>query len=535
MNVLADESIRVERSSSEGDLSLPDVIANLLTGSDISDFPHLGPDQRSYWWRFLVRCGARALRTAELSVDEAVQAPGKELSSTVKDALLEHSELHDWELCQAEPQLPGFLQSPTPSGKSPEQEGYRESSAAILTAIIGTKEHERKSGAMRVRTMEELVYALVEYQGGVIFGGRGNYESQIMGSRSGAGSGTPFMGVLLDRSLALTYRHDVAVLLRNWDLVRDERGLQGTVWALWRLPWDGTKALPAHELDPAFIPYARMVRVGQSDDGTVGTVWFKASKGSRVSDHTEAGHLGDPFTPLVPHPKKDGQLKVRGTLQSGYDYREVVKLLVPSGDDEARRSPTVGALLSHPPVEDLDLRVIFEGTAFEQGKTRGFHRRVIRLPLRAVRKGLFGHRIEPIHHVHRAMLEDTGSIARRALTSGISVLLIDTPKPSDDLHRKASSVLMRFDDEIDRRYLEFLFRAAEQQADGDEEWRRTYRKWLYRLVVGDLFPFALRSLPRNAGRRFEQEVKAEAYLSRRLRRDFDLFEKTPNAQKPEVA
>lgn len=535
MNVLTDDLIEVRRTNGDERLSLPHILSSLLSGGEILQFPHLGTDQRSYWWRFLVRCGARAMRTADLSVKDMIHESERDLGETLTIALLEHSELGDWELYQPDPSLPGFLQSPTPSGAPPKKDGYKENSAALLTAIIGTKEHERKSELTRVRTLEDLVFALVEYQGGVIFGGRGNYESQIMGSRSGAGSGTPFMGVSIDHSLSRTFRHDVAVLLRNWERTRDERGLRGTVWALWRLSWDGNRALPAHDLDPTFIPYARMVRVGAPQDGLVGTVWFKASKGSRVSDHTEGGHLGDPFTPLVPHPKKDGHFKVRGTLQSGYDYREVVKLLVPTGDDEARRSPTVDALVSSPPSGVADLRVVFEGVAFEQGKTRGFHRRVVRLPLKAVRQGLFGQQIEPIHRVHRTMLDDTGNHARRALQSGISMLLSGTPKPSDDLRRKAEPVLLRFDDEVDRHYLDFLFQGAEQEANDDQGWRDTYRDWLYRLVVHEVFPIAVRSLPRNVGRRFEQEVRAEAYLTTRLKKAFDLFTNTPNADTPEVA
>ncbi len=535
MNVLKDELIEVRRKRGSHRLSLPELLEALLADEGVVDFPHLGADQRSHWWRFLVRCGARALRSADLTVDDAVIVSEGELEETLRAALLEHSELADWELYQPDPSRPGFLQSPTPSGSSPKSEGYRENSAALLTAILGTKEHERKSEVGRVRTMEELTFALVEYQGGVIFGGRGNYESQLMGSRVGAGSGTPFMGVLIDQSESRTYRHDVAILLRDWEEIRRERGLAGSVWALWRLPWDGSRALPAHELDPAFIPYARMVRIGPPQDSMVGTVWFKASKGSRVSDHTEGGHLGDPFTPLVPHPKKDGHFKVRGTLESGYDYREVVKLLVPQTDDEARRSPTVDALLTSPPADAEDLRVILEGIAFEQGKTRGFHRRVVRLPLRAVRQGLFGQRVEPIHQVHRAMLEDTGPTARRALQSGISMLVAGTPKPSADLRRKAEPVLLRFDDEVDRHYLKFLFRGAQEQADGDEGWRGTYRDWLYWLVVHEVFPVAVRSMPRNVGRRFEQEVKAEAYLTRQLKKAFDLFDSTPNPKTPEMA
>src|SRR5690606_25377302 len=144
-----------------------------------------------------------------------------------------------------------------PDGAAPEF-GYAPNWPSILTSAIGSKNHERKSDVDRALTPEQLAYALVEYQTGVIFGGRGNYGSQSMGSASGAGSGTPLMGVRIGSGYRQTRRHDVVVFLDRWSYIRDRLIARGRGWALWTLPRDGESCLPAEQLEPAFIPLARL-------------------------------------------------------------------------------------------------------------------------------------------------------------------------------------------------------------------------------------------------------------------------------------
>lgn len=526
MNVLTDEVFTVRLGAEETTLSLSTLLARLLTGPDVDAFPGLAADQRGYWWRFLVRCGARALRTAGWTVEQVAGMSGADVGAGIEMALLEHTDTGDWELHQADPARPGFLQPPTFGGGLPE-DGYREETTALLTAILGTKGHERKADVARELDAEATAFALIEYQSGVVFGGRGNYESQLMGSRSGAGSGTPFVGAWIDRSYVRTFHHDVTVLLDRWDTVHDDLGLQGDVWALWTVPWDGEHALPATTLDPAFIPTARLVRLGPPRDGLYHRVWFQNSGGSRVADHTDGGHLGDPFTPLIPDPKK-GHLKVRGTLEKGYDYVEVVRLLFPQDRDDAVRAPSVDAAFRSPPLADVELDVILEGTAFEQGKTRGYHRRVVRLPRGPVRTGLLGHRFEPIHQAHGLMLERTGQ-AKRVLRSALAIILTGEPRARDDDRRKLATHMNHFEEAVDRVYLEELFAAAARLQAGESDWLRPYTEWLFRTVVDDLFPRGLRALPRSTGRQMEEEVRAGWYLRGRLKRDLEL-DKTPSGE-----
>jgi hypothetical protein len=266
-------------------------------------------------------------------VQVVVEVKREELEGAIRDGLRSAADDPDgsrgvWALHQPDPTQPGFLQPPTPEGRPPEEAKYSANTLSLLTSAIGSKNHERKVDVARALDGEQAAYALIEFQLGAVFGGRGNYGSQIMGSASGAGSGSPFMGARLGIGENESFRHDVGVLLRSWSDIRDEYGLRGDVWALWTKSWDGESSLPSERLEPAFIPLARLVRLGPpTEGGEFTTVWFRATTRARVQDRSGGGNLGDPFTPRVPDLRNPEQLKVRGALEGGYGYAEVVNLL----------------------------------------------------------------------------------------------------------------------------------------------------------------------------------------------------------------
>lgn len=520
MNLLQDPLFTVNVAGKRVSRSLPALLAELITDSVSRSYPLVSAEQGSYWLRFQVRCAARAMRSADLDIAEASSLPASQLATLLRESLLKHSAISDWELYQPDPFLPGFLQPSTPNAVAPAADGYREDNCSLLTQIIGTKGHERKVAVSRQLQPELAAYALIEYQFGAIFGGRGNYESQLTGSRAGAGSGTPFMGAWIDGSYSATFLHDLAVMLRRWDETAEYQ--QGPIWALWREPWDGISQIPSMRLDPAFIPLARMVRLGEPVAGAFGTVWFHTSQRSRVHDVTEGGRLGDPYTPLVPDPK-GGHKKVRGTLEKGYDYLEVVRLLFEL--DGAVRSPSADALMLNPPNVD-DLRVVFEGMAFEQGKTRGFHRREVRLPRQRSSRLRLSGQVPLVAALHQQMLEQT-TRAKRALRSAIALVLSHDPLPRDSVRAKMTTGIDGLEALIDGVYIDFLIDAA--TSEGADDPTRPYRQWLFdSIVVGRsggheaIFEAAITSLPRSVARQFEDKVRSEAYLRARLRRDLDL-------------
>jgi hypothetical protein len=489
--------------------TLPGILAALLAEDQDVRFPDLTAEQRAHAWRFFVRCAAKSLHEMDIAVAQARTRQRPVLEADIARVLGGLAPEGAWQLYQSAPDKPGFLQIPTPDGAPPGGgNNYSARSLGLLTSAIGGKDHERKVDVARELTPERTAYAMIEYQLSSVYGGRGNYETQLVGSRSGAGSGVPLMGARIGGSNPESFRHDVRVLLDEWD--ETARYLGGANWALWALPWDGKSQLGSERLDPAFIPIARMVRLAAPVDGLFRGIWFRPTDTGRVRDHTDGGALGDPLTPLVPDPKT-GSPKVRGALRKGYDYTEVVRLLFGSDEQGGTPSPSVQMLARESDDERTDLRVVFEGTAYEQGKTGGFHRREVMLPPNGAN---YIADPAPVRTAHKQMVERAKDV-KGALRGAARILLNGELRPRDGDSVKTEAFAGQLEQRVDASYLGFLWEAVAALEREAPDWIDPWTKWLSNQAL-EIFRTSIGMLPSSAGRRFEREVSAENYLQYKL-------------------
>ncbi|MCU0623517.1 MAG: hypothetical protein MUF53_06575 [Gemmatimonadaceae bacterium] len=490
-------------------LSLAELLAQLLTTSKIERLERVPAEQYGLVWRFLVRSTAQALHDLGGGVPAAT-TDADALAGRIADALERTAGgANAFALFNPQYDRPAFLQPPLASAAEPKANDYRRDAPSRLIIAVGSKHHERKVGAGRLLDMESLAYALIAHQLGVIFV-KGSYASQLAGSATGKGSGTPYMGVRLPGALDRTFRHDVATLLDTWRDVERERGLKGDVWALWTLPWDGTSSLGSEKLTPAFIPCARLIRLGSPRvDGLFDTVWFKPTKAKRVEDRTEGSGLGDPFLPLVPNPKRAGDMKARGAMETGYRYDEVVRLLFGGEEGTARPSPTVASMLSENAPGGV--RVVFEGMAFDQGKTLGFHRRELLLPEGNLLDLREPDLVRSIHGEYLRVVKD----AQAALRGAARILLNGAPKPREGDKAKIDAGAQALQRHVDDIYPDALLEAAREKRGGVED---VSTRWVERIrgLALEVHREAQSMLPVPATRRLQREVEAESYLRRKL-------------------
>ena len=440
--------------------SLPGLLACLLDleqDDPPMSFSRVTPAQRGLVWRFLVRTAAYVLRAEGMdSVQDSTGNGAGQAESVIRSALRGAAPDSAWLLHHEGPISEAAFLQPAYTGDG----NSREQGISWLTQAIGRRQYERKSMVPHSMSPEEVVYGLIEYQLGVKQGGQGHYPTQLTGSGDGAGSGSPTITIEFHRGLAVDFVFAVDTLLAHWPRIRKRHGLVGDVWALWAEPWSGAKGegLPASELSPAFIPCARIVRLHPPIDGYFYGVTTVGSKAKRVEDHTDGGNLGDIFVPLIQDPRK-GHWKIRGVLEQGYNYKEVAATLFERTNKEGqgrRRPPIVDGLARI--ADDLPATpyVRFAGVAFSQGKTLGFFEREFLLPQGAVRHF-------EATDVALGVYEDMLALKAKAEGALSHAAAIRTGWEKGSYPASVALLTGPFEDFVDREYLPFLFRAADEQ------------------------------------------------------------------------
>jgi hypothetical protein len=499
MNVLTDPLIAVRVAEQSLLLPLPEVILGLWEGA-VTGLPGPTSIQRQYLWRLLVRCAAHA-RDADVRLLEDAGALRQFLAAAAGG-------LAAWAL-HREDDGPAFLQVPARmEGAGPV--GFRADDLSRLSIVPGDKNHEFKRGVLSALPGPEVLLALVECQFGAIYT-KGNYESQIMAGGSGKGSGSPFMAPWWP-DLRRTFRTHVEASCEHAEYAREVLGLIGSIWALWTESWeDDAASVPAQRLTPHFIPLARQIRLHAPDDsGLYSRLWIRPTRARRVTDHTAGSGLGDPFTPFV---GKGEGWKVRGVMQDGFHYREIARLLLRSTVESGPNGrPSFAVEYAARATDDALLPVQLEGMAFDQGKTVGFHRRLVNVPTDVVVDP------EPVSILVVGMLQDA-RIAERALVSAIRVWMNGSRKPTAGDRALMERLRQGLTTSIDEAFVELMPTLRALKLDEDLEPRRS----AWRLRLEALSARALRrvfeSTPVPSASRYERHVAAFAKLRVTFRRE----------------
>jgi len=369
---LLDEPLfRVQtREDERSKFSLPQILGRLAS-DETASFNALQPHQRQAWYCFLVQLAAIALAGNGEQGLVTSASRWRELLLALTDG----DEL-PWCLVVDDVLQPAFMQSPVPEG-SLKVAGYK---ADIITPddldiLVTSKNHDVKTHRITHPRIEHWIYALITLQTMEGFLGQGNYG--IVRMNGGFGN-RPMVGMTSNLKWGARFQRDVVVLLSARLRLAEEYNynLEG-IALLWLLPWDGSKSggLPLDRCDPLFIETCRRIRFTYDND-TLCCLRANTKSTRVAAPEGIEGVIGDPWTPIDKE-----NVKALTLGERGFSYRILHEILFTGKYAESLTLKTTAA--------ERDGAFVTATTLVRgQGKTGGWHNRVIPVPSKAIR--LFG-------------------------------------------------------------------------------------------------------------------------------------------------
>lgn len=507
-------------------LTLPGVLAGLADDA-IADFPALRPHQRHPWHAFTVQLAAMALHRAGVAEPPTAEEAWAEL---LRGLTPDWPDDAPWCLVSPADQ-PAFMQPPVPGGDLAAFKS-RAATPDALDMLVTSKNHDLKSDVMADAQPEDWVFALVSLQTMEGFMGAGNYGISRM---NGGFASRSALGVIADAKPGSRFRRDVHVLLRNRDRILEDNDLKpsGGIGLVWVEPWDGQGQIRFSDLDPFYIEVCRRVRLEQRSEVLVARL--AGSKKARIAAGELKGRTGDPWAPIEladgggktwPEPKA---LTITG---DGFSYQKMTELILGKryrppvaqeiGDDDAATGLAVAAC----------------GLARGQGKTEGFHERIVPVSKRVVRMFRAGD-TDTLAGWARERVDDAGRMRGNVLRPALFALLQDGPEQVDfragETSERADRFLDRLERAIDARFFDDLWQEAEKADAGDAARDAVRFEWhagLAKLAHG-LLAEAADAVPHASMRRYRARVRAEAVFYGALHRHFPHLQ--PKERKGDIA
>ena len=504
-NFLTDPMMRIVKSDgSSGSASLPEVYAALVA-DEVEAFPALRPHQRHAWHAFLVQLGAMAMHRAGMS--EPPNEP-EEWLRTIRGLTADFPNDEPWQLMVDDITRPAFMQPPARS--IDRESDYKN---AVLTPdeldmLVTSKNHDLKS-AVAVRSgTDDWMFALITLQTMEGFGGRYNYGISRMPSGYG---NRPAFSLAPSARPGAHFRHDLLALLNHRQTILDEYPMiESGIGLLWVIPWDGTKveAKLINELEPFYVEVCRRVRL------TWGLGKLTAVRANsderRIID--AKGLTGDPWMPVSNNTNPKGTPPAFLT-QRRFGYERVVDGLF-SAD---WKQPFLLSPVSSGQGSGGDMELVARGMVRGEGRTAGYHERVI--PLRHRTLQVFGRPggREELSDLARKRIEHI-SVVEGILRHAVSVFAAGgkTRDIADEHRTRANKWANKLDEVVDADFFKDL-----QEEVNAEDREGVHNEWLLGVVKSaeGILNNATQSLPCPSIRRIKARAEAERLFDGRIKQN----------------
>ena len=504
-NFLSDRIIRFSGKGAPPDVgTLPEVYSALIA-NQVDSFPALRPHQRHAWHAFLVQLGALAMHEA------AVQEPPEDAEAwrrLIRGLTPDFPDDEPWHLVVEDITRPAFLQPPASEPGLASEYGTRIETPDKLDMLVTSKDHDLKSAVAADATIEDWIFALITLQTSEGFGGAGNYGISRM--NGGLGS-RPAFSITPSTRPGAHVRRDIIALLHSRDrLLENHPMVDDGIKLVWTIPWDGQKAeaLNLPDLDPFYIEICRRLRLTTRPDGSMYAT-RATSKAPRIEARALAGITGDPWTPV--NSKQNKSLTLG---PGGFNYRRTVDYFM---TPDWQRPPLLDPTETERRSGD-QMVLVARGMVRGQGKTEGYHERMIPLSRPVVRAMGRTGGLNDLGGIARDRIADVGKI-QRFLRHAVSVFAAggNTESAGDEHRARANPWANRLDQLVDP---DFFATLQDEFEIADPDGRRLARDaWLRDVIdrARELLHQAEDSLPCPAIQRHRARVRADSVFEGRVR------------------
>lgn len=468
-----------------------------LAASNVVGFDDLQPHQEQPWFCFLVQVAAMAV----------LRKNGGDFFRSEEEWRRALTELagssEAWCLVVEDLAKPAFFQPPVPEGNL---KGFKADTDTpdSLDILIKAKNHEIKIDKIRTPSPFHWMIALITLQTLQGFLGAGNYGIARM---NGGFASRGLVAVYSAIDFSTRFKEDVRTLVDERQSVLSKYDFKSDgIALLWTVPWDGGKdsSVSIWDCDPYVLEVCRRIRF--SDEG--GLVCYRASsKAARIDAPKELnGVFGDPWAPI----DASGGMKALTLSGRGFHYSMVRSLLFEDG--------YTLSICANP--KRLREGGYFYGVCLVrgQGKTEGFHHRVVKIPKKVV--GFFKTNVDPLALASKDHIGDADVLMTKVLYPALRKLISSDGDGQVD-GSKTSKWSAEVQDAIDAAFFEYLWLAADDRAAARISWRKFLVKEASRALA-----IAEQGVPIASARRYRAISAAESILNAGLRKHFPyLYEK----------